>query len=95
MVALVGLCRDGSERAWMVSDLDRPNRHGLGAAESDGYSLGGTTGPHEPGRGLSKVSTDDKRFLPMVSSWLAMNAVKDILASSIPAGLDNHCLKLP
>ena len=74
MVALVGLRCHGSEHAWMVPDLDRPDRHGLGAPESHGHSPNGATGPREPGRGLSSLPTDDERILPMVSSGLAVNA---------------------
>src|SRR3954467_4199383 len=72
MVALVGLCRDGGDHAWMVSDLDRPDRHGLGTSESYGNSLGRAAGSCEPGRGLSGVPTDYERVLPMVSSGLAV-----------------------
>jgi steroid 5-alpha reductase family enzyme len=36
-------------------------------AESYGHSLGGAAGPREPGRGLSRVPTDDERVLPVVS----------------------------
>lgn len=67
MVALVGLCRDGDGRAWMAPDLDRTGWDGVGSAESDRHSLGGATGPREPGRGLSRLSTDDERVLPVAS----------------------------
>jgi len=34
---MVGLRCHGSGHAWMAPDLDRPDRHGLGAPESHGY----------------------------------------------------------
>src|SRR6185295_19142559 len=74
MVALVGLCCDGSDHAGMVPDLDRSNRHGLGTPESYGNSLGRAAGSCEPGRGLSRVPTDYERVRPMVSSGLAVKA---------------------
>ena len=76
MVALVGLRDYGSERAWMDLDLDWPNGDGVGTSESHGHSLDGATSPREPGGGLSSLSTEDERILPMVSSGSAVNAGK-------------------
>ncbi len=73
---MVGLHCNGSEHAWMAPALDRPDRHGVDAAESHGHSLGGATGPCKPRRGLSSLPTDDERVLPMVSLGLAVNAEK-------------------
>ena len=67
MVALVGLRCYGGEHAWMALDLDRTGGDGVGAAESDGCSLDGATGPREPGRGLSSLSTDDEFIHSVVS----------------------------
>lgn len=70
MVAvMMGLRCQGSEHAWIGWD-------GVGAPESHGNSLDGATGPREPGRGLSRLLTDDERVLPMVSSGLVVNAEK-------------------
>ena len=74
--AMVSLRCHGSEHAWMALALDRSDRHGVGATESHGHSLGGATGPCKPGRGLSSLPTDDERVLPMVSLGLAVNAEK-------------------
>ena len=73
MVALVGLCRDGSKYAWVAPDVDRADRDGVDAAEGDWNSLGGTAGPREPGRGLSRVPTNDERVCPLVSSEFTFN----------------------
>src|ERR1041384_46237 len=74
MVALVGLCCDGGRHSRVVSDLDRPNRHGLGPPESYRNSLGRAADPCEPRRGLSRVPTANERILPLVSSSLVVNA---------------------
>ena len=44
---MVGLCRNGSERVWMVPDLDWSDQHGVGAPESHGLSLDGTSDPRK------------------------------------------------
>src|SRR4029079_10750309 len=93
MVALVGLCRDGGDHAWMVSDLDRPNRHGLGTSESYGNSLCRAAGSCEPGRGLSRVPTDYERVLPMVSSGLAVNAEQSYYRDFALVDLDDNWLR--
>ena len=67
-----------SEHAWKASVLDLPDRHEVGAAEIYGHSLGGVTGHREPGRGLSRVPTDYECILPMLFSWLAVNAEKSV-----------------
>jgi hypothetical protein len=73
MGALVGLRDHRSEHAWMDLDLDWPDGHGVGTAESHGHSLDGATSPREPGGGLSSLSTEDERLPPLVSSGLAVN----------------------
>src|SRR3989449_9658500 len=51
----------------MAPDLDRTGWDGVGATESHGHSLVGATGPHEPGRGLSREPTDDEFSHSVVS----------------------------
>jgi hypothetical protein len=51
----------------MAPDLDRSDRHGVGAPESHRHSLDGATGPREPGRGLSRLPTDDEFVYSVVS----------------------------
>ena len=51
----------------MASDLDRTGWDGVGAPESHGHSLDGAPGPREPGRGLSRVPTDDEFVHSVVS----------------------------
>ena len=51
----------------MAPDLDRTGWDGVGAPESHGHSLDGATGPREPGRGLSRVPTDDEFVHSVVS----------------------------
>src|SRR6267143_2940647 len=51
----------------MAPDLDRTGWDGVGATESHGHSLVGATGPREPGRGLSRVPTDDEFVHSVVS----------------------------
>ena len=63
---MVGLCRDGSERVWMVPDLDWSDQHGVGAPQSHGHSLDGASDPCKLWRRLSNVPTDDERVLPRV-----------------------------
>src|SRR5437868_10000541 len=95
MVALVGLCRDGGDHAWMVPDLDRPNRHGLGTPESYGNSLGRAAGSCEPGRGLSGVPKDYERVLPMVSSGLVVNADVSCYRDVVPCRFGRQLVKKP
>jgi hypothetical protein len=67
MAALVGVCRHGGEHAGMAPDLDRTGWDGVGAPESHGHSLDGAPDPREPGRGLSRVPTDDEFVHSVVS----------------------------
>ena len=91
----MGLCRYEGEHAWMAPGLDRSDRRGVGASESDGHSLGGATGFREPGRGLSRVPTDDERVLPMVSSVLAVNAGKACYQDLAPTNLQDDSVFPP